>query len=208
MDFTTESLVYPSYDGEDLDSYYSALASGAPAFPSLAPPGLPQESSTGRMDPEFLGDDPMQGDTDEDKQFTVARGLATRILGFSPREGQPGTTITVQLVFAQGPIVPKTKIAFRIKMGSTPLMTSISGVVPAKGVGGYWQLQVVAPDPIELDVVGLEVPLIVQAFDVRIEEIVDDVCIGSFKFIPLGNRRIDGCLYLWGADLEWRLRSV
>ncbi|KAG9079288.1 hypothetical protein FRC06_007840 [Ceratobasidium sp. 370] len=141
----------------------------------------------GRMNAEFLSDEPMQEGTDERKHIVVARGRATRILGFSPREGQSGTIIIVQLVFAQAAFAPNTKVVLRVKMGNIPLVTSILGVLPTEGASGHWQLQAIAPDPIELNVVGLEVPLIVQALNVANGQIVDDVCIGTFKFVSLTN---------------------
>ncbi|KAG8747826.1 hypothetical protein FRC10_011272 [Ceratobasidium sp. 414] len=195
MDFTTEPLAYPSYDDGGINSYYATPVSGTPAFASFTPPRLPQYSNMGRVDAEFLGDDPMQEGTNEDKRPIVASGRMTRILGFFPREGQSGTIITVQLVFVQGKIAPKTMIALRVKMGNISLMTSISGVLPTEGVGGHWQLQVVAPDPIELDVVGLEVPLILQALDFTGARIVDDVCIGTFKFVSLASELVVDSTY-------------
>ncbi|KAG9127079.1 hypothetical protein FRC07_000730 [Ceratobasidium sp. 392] len=193
MSFTTNPLTFPSYD-EDMFSYDTALASGMPSLAPLIPPGLPQYSSLGRMEPEFLGAEVAEI-MDEDERSIVARGRTIRILDFSPREGQSGTVIVIRLVFIHGTIAPKTKVAFRVKMGNIPLMTSILGVQPSDEVGGHWELQVVAPDPIELSVVGFKVPLIIQALDVTNTQIVDDVCIGTFKFVPLANESVLYSIY-------------
>ncbi|CAE6419825.1 unnamed protein product, partial [Rhizoctonia solani] len=70
-------------------------------------------------------------------------------------------------------------------MGNIPIYTGIEGVRSVNGVGGEWRLHFRAPDPRELDVVGLEVPLIVQTLNVQNAAIIDDVCIGTFKFWDL-----------------------
>jgi hypothetical protein len=182
-----------------MDSYGAAVLTGMPSLTPSTRPGLPQYSSMGRMDAEFLLSDAIPEGIIEDERPIVARGCTTRILGYYPREGQSGTPITVRLVFRRGCTPPTTKFKLRIKMGNIPLMTSIYGIQPTNGVAGEWRLQVIAPDPVELNIVGMKVPLIVQALNVSSAQIVDDVCIGTFKFVPPSTSLL---VLFWGCSAE------
>ncbi|CAE6430661.1 unnamed protein product [Rhizoctonia solani] len=168
---------------EEAESSYDTVPvpSGLPSFGSSTAI-LPQYSHTGRMEPEFHNVPVQAYANDEDGRPAIALGLTTKILGYEPREGTHRTPIVVRLVFRRDFIRVKTRVSLRVKMGNIPIYTEIEGIHPINGVGGEWRLHIVAPDPRELDVVGLEVPLIVQALDVRTSTIIDDVCIGAFRF--------------------------
>ncbi|KAG8702377.1 hypothetical protein FRC09_004771, partial [Ceratobasidium sp. 395] len=179
-----DSLHFTSYNG-GMYSHDTAPPSETSILAPLVPPGLPQYSNMGRMNPEFLDLEAIQETMNEGERPAVARGRTIRILGFSPHAGQPGTVIATQLVSKHGAIAPGVEVAFRIKMGNIPLMTSIFWAHPPGEISGHWQLQVVAPDPVELNIAGFKVPLIVQALDVANTQIIDDVCIGTFEFLSL-----------------------
>ncbi|CAE6482842.1 unnamed protein product [Rhizoctonia solani] len=159
----------------------TAVPSGLPSFD---PPTaiLPQYSHAGRMGPEFNYSSSEGYSDDDDDRPAIALGRTTKILGYEPREGTHRTPIVIRLLFRRGYIHPKTRVCLRVKMGNIPIYTHIEGVLPVDGVGGEWRLHFIAPDPRELDVVGLDVPLIVQTLDVHEATIIDDVCIGAFKF--------------------------
>lgn len=173
---------YPP-EGTGLESSFGGdvLPTG---LPSLVPSTSisPQYSNTGRMLPEFLDpiDDPSEANQDEGA--IVAQGRTIKILGYGPTEGTGNTHIVIRLLFRRDRIPHKTHVSLRVKMGNIPLMTTIRGIEPGSKTRGEWQLHVTAPDPVELNVVGLDVPLIVQTCDVNTATIIDDVCIGSFRF--------------------------
>ncbi|KAJ1304560.1 hypothetical protein OPQ81_005701 [Rhizoctonia solani] len=158
----------------------AAAPSGLASF-SSSTTILAQYSHTGRMDPEFINIS-TEGYAEDDDRPAIALGRTITILGYEPREGTHRTRIVVRLLFRRGHIHPNTRVRLRVKMGNIPIYTEIEGIPPVNGVGGEWRLHLVAPDPRELDVVGLEVPLIVQVLDVQEATIIDDVCIGTFKF--------------------------
>lgn len=185
MSFPAGASPHTILRAEPFDSYGDAVPAGIPAFAPIVPRTLPQYSSLGRMEPEFLGNEANPEGVDEDERPIVARGFTTRILGFAPREGWTGTRIIVRLLFRKGRNASKNQVRLRVKMGNIPLMTSICGIEPINGVGGEWRLEVVAPDAVELDIVGLKVPLIVQVLDIA-ACIVDEVCIGAFQFKSSG----------------------
>jgi hypothetical protein len=173
------------YSELDLTARAGAVTTGMPSF-GPPTPILPRYSSAGRMEPEFLDNNSDPGEDEGDKIPIIAQGRTTKILGYAPREGTYNTHIVVRLLFRRGRIAHKTQVSFRVKMGNIPLMTDIQGIESVGGGGGEWQLHVAAPDPVELDIVGLEVPLIVQALDVVTSTIIDDVCIGSFRYWRCG----------------------
>ncbi|CAE7131136.1 unnamed protein product, partial [Rhizoctonia solani] len=134
------------------------------------------------MEAEFTHD-PAEGYVDgSDDRPVVALGHTTKILGYEPHEGTHNTPIVVRLLFRRDYIRQKTWVRLRVKMGNIPIDTTIKRVQSTNGVGEEWRLIILAPDPRELDVVGLAVPLIVQSLDVRNTAIIDDVCIGTFRF--------------------------
>ncbi|CUA66847.1 hypothetical protein RSOLAG22IIIB_00296 [Rhizoctonia solani] len=162
----------------------TTIPSGVPSF--LHPIEiLPQYSHAGRMKPEFIYTHSGGYADDEDDRPIVALGNTTKILGYEPHEGTRGTPIVIYLLFRRGRIDPKVRVCMRVKMGNIPICTCIEEPCPVNGVGGEWRLHLFAPDPRELDVVGLEVPLIVQTLNVQDATIMDDVCIGTFKFWDL-----------------------
>ncbi|KAG8691386.1 hypothetical protein FRC11_004499 [Ceratobasidium sp. 423] len=170
---------HPNSSGSSYET--TAVPSGLPSFD---PPTaiLPQYSHAGRMEPEFIYG-PSEGYTDDgDDRPAIALGRTTKILGYEPREGTHRTPIVIRLLFRRGYLHPKTRVCLRVKMGNIPIYTRIEGVLAVNGVGGEWRLHLIAPDPRELDVVGLDVPLIVQTLDVHNATVIDDVCIGTFKF--------------------------
>ncbi|QRW08440.1 hypothetical protein RhiLY_07439 [Ceratobasidium sp. AG-Ba] len=146
------------------------------------PATSPQYSSMGRMDPEFLGDDYAKEDVEEDIRPIIACGITTRILGVSPTEGQYGTVIKVRLIFKRT-YTSEAKVSFRINMGNIPLVTTVFSAPPSCSTAACWELQAVAPDPIKLGIFGEAAPLIVQVRGVQDTHIIDDVCIGGFKFV-------------------------
>ncbi|CCO27105.1 hypothetical protein RSOLAG1IB_04162 [Rhizoctonia solani AG-1 IB] len=176
------SLSYPRHRGEAEPSYdVTVLPSGLPSFdPPMAI--LPQYSHDGRMHPEFNNAPHHPYADDDDDRPAIALGRTTKILGYEPREGTYRTPIVVRLLFRRGYIHVNTRVSLRVKMGNIPIYTEIEGIQPVNGMGGEWRLHIVAPDPRELNVVGLQVPLIVQALDVHAAALIDDVCIGPFKF--------------------------
>ncbi|CAE6414944.1 hypothetical protein ACGC1H_007096 [Rhizoctonia solani] len=176
---------YYGYSNLSESPYDATIApSGLPSFGHSAEI-LPQYSHVGRIEPEFIYS-PAQGYADEeDDRPAIALGNTTKILGYEPREGTGHTPIVIRLLFRRGYIHPKTRVCLRVKMGNIPICTRIEGVQSVNGVRGEWRLLLDAPDPRELDVVGLEVPLIVQTLNVQNYAIIDDVCIGTFKFWDL-----------------------
>ncbi|QRW21481.1 transcriptional regulator Medusa [Rhizoctonia solani] len=179
------SLGYPEHHDESELSYPTAVVpSGLPSL-SSSMAILPQYSHAGRMEPEFINSAPQAFADDEDDRPSIAIGKTVRILGYHPREGTYRTPIVVRLVFRRDYLPSKARVSLRVKMGNIPICTEIEGIQAANGELGEWRLHIAAPDPRELDIVGLEVPLIVQAFDIHAGVMTDDVCIGPFKFWTL-----------------------